>query len=111
MSSTQVATVQGLSGTGSLRLGAAFIQRYFPGTKVLISSPTWGKYSRDNFFNEEDLLYHSLYVACISVVCFCSYVYVGCLQETTKISSMMPMCHGRNIAILTLRLSAWILKA
>ena len=45
MSCTQVATVQGLSGTGSLRLGAAFIQRYFPGTKVLISSPTWGKYS------------------------------------------------------------------
>jgi len=36
--------VQGLSGTGSLRLGAAFIQRYFPGTTVYISSPTWGKY-------------------------------------------------------------------
>lgn len=38
----QVATVQGLSGTGSLRLGAAFLQRYFPGTTVYISSPTWG---------------------------------------------------------------------
>ena len=39
---TQVATVQGLSGTGSLRLGAALIERYFPGAKVLISAPTWG---------------------------------------------------------------------
>lgn len=38
----QVATVQGLSGTGSLRLAAAFIQRYFPDAKALISSPTWG---------------------------------------------------------------------
>lgn len=36
--------MQGLSGTGSLRLGAAFIQRYFPGAKVLISSPTWGEF-------------------------------------------------------------------
>jgi len=26
----QVATIQGLSGTGSLRIGAAFIQRYMP---------------------------------------------------------------------------------
>ena len=40
----QVATVQGLSGTGSLRLAAALIERYFPGAKVLISSPTWGEY-------------------------------------------------------------------
>lgn len=38
----QVATIQGLSGTGSLRVAAAFIERYFPGAKVLISSPTWG---------------------------------------------------------------------
>ena len=41
----QVATVQGLSGTGSLRLAAALIERYFPGAKVLISSPTWGEFS------------------------------------------------------------------
>ncbi|BAT82376.1 hypothetical protein VIGAN_03238200 [Vigna angularis var. angularis] len=38
----RVATVQGLSGTGSLRLGAALIERYFAGSKVLISAPTWG---------------------------------------------------------------------
>lgn len=34
--------MQGLSGTGSLRLAAAFINRYCPNSKVLISSPTWG---------------------------------------------------------------------
>ncbi|CAA7398024.1 unnamed protein product [Spirodela intermedia] len=46
----QVATVQGLSGTGSLRLGAAFIQRYFPEAKALISAPTWGNHK--NIFND-----------------------------------------------------------
>ncbi|KAL6215958.1 hypothetical protein ACLB2K_015384 [Fragaria x ananassa] len=46
----KVATVQGLSGTGSLRLAAAFIERYFPGAKALISSPTWGNHK--NIFND-----------------------------------------------------------
>lgn len=48
---TQVATVQGLSGTGSLRLGAAFIERYFPEAKVLISNPTWGVHFFLSLFN------------------------------------------------------------
>ncbi|XP_065850043.1 aspartate aminotransferase, chloroplastic [Euphorbia lathyris] len=46
----RVATVQGLSGTGSLRLAAALIERYFPGANVLISSPTWGNHK--NIFND-----------------------------------------------------------
>ncbi|KAL9230290.1 hypothetical protein vseg_005663 [Gypsophila vaccaria] len=46
----RVATVQSLSGTGSLRLAAGLIERYFPGAKVLISSPTWGNHK--NIFND-----------------------------------------------------------
>ncbi|WZZ24180.1 hypothetical protein YC2023_007581 [Brassica napus] len=46
----QLATKQGLSGTGSLRLAAALIERYFPGAKVLISAPTWGNHK--NIFND-----------------------------------------------------------
>ncbi|KAG0466935.1 hypothetical protein HPP92_018515 [Vanilla planifolia] len=46
----RVVTVQSLSGTGSLRLAAAFIQRFFPDAKVLISSPTWGNHK--NIFND-----------------------------------------------------------
>lgn len=46
----RVATVQGLSGTGSLRLGAALVERYFPGAKFLISNPTWGNHK--NIFND-----------------------------------------------------------
>ncbi|KAL8171116.1 LOW QUALITY PROTEIN: hypothetical protein V2J09_022920, partial [Rumex salicifolius] len=40
----KVASVQCCGGTGSLRLGAAFIERFFSGSKVLISSPTWGNH-------------------------------------------------------------------
>ncbi|KMZ71571.1 Aspartate transaminase [Zostera marina] len=46
----RVATVQGLSGTGSLRLAGAFIHRYFPDSKAMISSPTWGNHK--NIFND-----------------------------------------------------------
>ncbi|KAK2441659.1 aspartate aminotransferase P2, mitochondrial [Trifolium repens] len=45
-----VATVQGISGTGSLRLGATLINRHFPGAKVVISNPTWGNHK--NIFND-----------------------------------------------------------
>jgi len=40
----RVATLQSLSGTGSLRVGAAFIGRFMPGTKVYLSNPTWGNH-------------------------------------------------------------------
>ena len=37
--------LQALSGTGSLRVGAAFIAKFLPGTKVLLSNPTWGNHN------------------------------------------------------------------
>jgi len=36
--------VQSLSGTGSLRVGAAFIAKFLPGTAAYISRPTWGEH-------------------------------------------------------------------
>ncbi|GKA19069.1 aspartate aminotransferase, chloroplastic, partial [Tanacetum coccineum] len=45
-----VATIQGLSCTGSLRVDATLIEHYFPGAKVLISAPTWGNHK--NIFND-----------------------------------------------------------
>ncbi|MDO5290393.1 MAG: amino acid aminotransferase [Pseudomonadota bacterium] len=37
----RVATVQGLGGTGALKIGADFLRRLNPGAKVLISDPSW----------------------------------------------------------------------
>ncbi|KAG5880654.1 hypothetical protein JTB14_022818 [Gonioctena quinquepunctata] len=40
------ATVQGISGTGSLRIGAAFLNGFFPGNKtVYLPSPSWGNHT------------------------------------------------------------------
>ncbi|MFV0681094.1 amino acid aminotransferase [Ottowia sp.] len=37
----RVATVQGLGGTGALKIGADFLKRLNPSAKVLISDPSW----------------------------------------------------------------------
>ena len=39
--SGRVATVQGIGGTGSLKIGADFLKKVSPGAKVLISDPSW----------------------------------------------------------------------
>ncbi|VTU16925.1 Aromatic-amino-acid aminotransferase [Variovorax sp. SRS16] len=39
--SGRVATIQGLGGTGGLKVGADFLQRLAPDAKVLISDPSW----------------------------------------------------------------------
>jgi len=41
----RVVALQALSGTGSLRVGAAFIAKFLPGTKVYLSNPTWGNHN------------------------------------------------------------------
>ena len=39
------ATVQGISGTGSLRIGGAFLKAFFPGNKtVYLPTPSWGNH-------------------------------------------------------------------
>lgn len=39
------ATVQGISGTGALRIGTAFLSKFFPGPKVAhLPAPTWGNH-------------------------------------------------------------------
>jgi aromatic-amino-acid transaminase len=37
----RIATVQGLGGTGGLKIGADFLKKLNPGAKVLISDPSW----------------------------------------------------------------------
>lgn len=46
----RVAVLQALSGTGSLRVGAAFIAKFMPGATVYISNPTWGNHK--NIFGD-----------------------------------------------------------
>ena len=39
-----MATLQSLSGTGSLRVAAEFIGKFLPGTTAYLSNPTWGNH-------------------------------------------------------------------
>ncbi len=39
--SGRVATVQGIGGTGALKVGADFLKKIYPNSKVLISDPSW----------------------------------------------------------------------
>lgn len=41
----RVATVQSLSGTGALRIGAAFTAAFLTGKTVYVSTPTWGTHN------------------------------------------------------------------
>lgn len=38
---SRVATVQGIGGTGALKIGADFLKKLYPQSKVLISDPSW----------------------------------------------------------------------
>lgn len=40
----RVASVQSISGTGSLRLGAEFLKEFFTTPAIYVSSPTWGNH-------------------------------------------------------------------
>jgi aspartate aminotransferase len=42
--------VMPIAGTGSLRVGAAFIEKWLPGKTVYLSSPTWGNHK--NIFGD-----------------------------------------------------------
>lgn len=44
VSENRVAGIQGLSGTGSLRLGMSFLERFYNSKTVYVPKPTWGNH-------------------------------------------------------------------
>ncbi len=46
LAANRAATVQGPGGTGSLRIAADFINKFFPNTKIWISDPTWANHNQ-----------------------------------------------------------------
>jgi aromatic-amino-acid transaminase len=41
VASGRVATIQSVGGSGALKIGADFLRRYFPGSGLWVSDPTW----------------------------------------------------------------------
>uniref|UniRef100_A0A1B6D614 Aspartate aminotransferase n=1 Tax=Clastoptera arizonana TaxID=38151 RepID=A0A1B6D614_9HEMI len=75
------ATVQGISGTGSLRIGGNFLSKFFPGNKeIFLPIPTWGnhipifqhaglKVSKYRYYNPSN----------------CGFDFKGALEDINKI--------------------------
>jgi aspartate aminotransferase len=40
----QIAITQSISGTGALRIGGAFLERFYPSKTIYLPSPTWGNH-------------------------------------------------------------------
>ncbi|XP_025831489.1 aspartate aminotransferase, mitochondrial [Agrilus planipennis] len=75
------ATVQGISGTGSLRIGAAFLNAFFPGPKVVyVPTPTWGNHIPLFKHSGLDVKYYKFYDAKT-----CGFDFNGCLDDISKI--------------------------
>jgi aromatic-amino-acid transaminase len=41
LAQNRVASIQTLGGSGALKVGADFLKRYFPDSRVWVSDPTW----------------------------------------------------------------------
>ncbi|KAK7791952.1 hypothetical protein R5R35_002439 [Gryllus longicercus] len=75
------ATLQGISGTGSLRIGAAFLEKFFPGNKeVYLPTPSWGNHTpifKHSGLNVKQYRYYDPKT--------CGFDFQGALQDIAKI--------------------------
>jgi len=75
------ATVQGISGTGSLRIGGAFLNAFFPGPKdVYLPTPSWGNHTpifKHSGLNVKAYRYYQPST--------CGFDFQGALEDINKI--------------------------
>ncbi|RXG53915.1 Aspartate aminotransferase, mitochondrial [Armadillidium vulgare] len=77
------ATVQGISGTGSLRIGSAFLSKFFPGPKVVwVPAPTWGNHVPIFKHVNMDIKQYRYYDANT-----CGFDFKGALEDINNIPS------------------------
>ncbi|XP_038069403.1 aspartate aminotransferase, mitochondrial-like [Patiria miniata] len=74
-------TVQGISGTGSLRIGGNFLARFFPGSKsVYLPTPSWGNHTpifRDSGLEVKGYRYYDKNT--------CGFDAAGAMEDISKI--------------------------
>lgn len=94
----RVATVQAIGGTGALKIGADFLRRFFPQSKVWVSSPTWDNHPHlfkgagfeveayPYFSPQESALRFEEMLACLRVLPSRSIVVLhGCCHNPTGV--------------------------
>ncbi|KAK3727544.1 hypothetical protein QZH41_018647, partial [Actinostola sp. cb2023] len=75
------ASVQSISGTGALRLGGAFLEKFFPGNKtVYLPTPSWANHTpimRDSKLELGQYRYYDPKT--------CGFDFSGCLEDLSKL--------------------------
>ena len=100
----RVATLQSLSGTGSLRVAAEFIAKFLPGKTVYLSNPTWGNHKVRGSASAilkwpphlESLLYIRIALTVLSLISINSLARKACASVMSTWSSQRWDCPVRN---------------
>lgn len=75
------ATVQGISGTGALRIGAAFFQKYYPEAKVAyLPTPSWANHTPIFKHAGMDVASYRYYDKST-----CGFDFAGCLEDLANL--------------------------
>lgn len=90
----RIVTIQSLGGSGALKVGADFLHRYFPGSEVWVSDPTWDNHHA--IFQGAGVQTHTYpyYDAETGGLCFDKML--NCFSQLPKksIVLMHPCCHN-----------------
>lgn len=90
----RIATIQTIGGSGALKIGADFLKRYFPGSEVWVSDPTWDNHKA--MFEGAGIKVHDYpyYDAVTGGVRFADML--ACLQNMPARSIVLlhPCCHN-----------------
>jgi len=90
----RIVTIQSLGGSGALKVGADFLHRYFPGSEVWVSDPTWDNHHA--IFQGAGVNTHTYpyYDAETGGICFDKML--NCFSQLPKksIVLMHPCCHN-----------------
>ncbi|MBZ6073299.1 amino acid aminotransferase [Aeromonas schubertii] len=97
----RIATIQTIGGSGALKIGADFLKRYFPGSEVWVSDPTWDNHKA--MFEGAGIRVHDYpyYDAATGGVRFDAML--ACLESlpVRSIVLLHPCCHNPTGVDLT----------
>ena len=84
-------TVQAISGTGSLRVGAAFLAKWFPGNKTIyLPTPSWGNHTPIFKHSGMDVKSYRYYDKAT-----CGFDFAGACEDISKIpENSVVMLHA-----------------
>lgn len=85
------ATVQGISGTGSLRVGAAFLNSFSPSKVIYVPTPTWGNHFPIFRHSGLEVQSYAFYDPKT-----CGFDFEGALRDISVSICLMCCCTNKN---------------